>query len=87
MGSADLVTSSFVYRATTHGNGTVRKLWTVYQQISSTRAFTCAQNQAEATCLCHSQLTKPLVLPFLPVNMITCNFLSLRSVAIVQLRN
>ena len=63
--------SGFVHVATT---GAVRKLSTVYQQIPTTMALITAGNQAQEQrsllCAFISQMTKPLVSQFLPVNMV-----------------
>ena len=63
MGGADWLLPVFLHVATMHENGTVRKLLTVHQQVSTTRT--------EVTCLCLGQLTKLLVLLFLPVNVVS----------------
>ena len=61
--------SGFVHVATTDA---VRKLLTVYQQIPTTMAAgNQAQEQRSLLCAFISQMTKPLVSQFLPVNVVS----------------
>ena len=65
----------FFARSNRARNGAARTLSTVYQQDSTTRAS--VGNRAEVTSLCLELLTKLLVLPFLPVNVVSfllCRF-------------
>ena len=62
--------------ATTHENGAVGKLSTLGQQVSTTRALPSIRNRVEVTSLCLGQLTKLLVLQFLPVDSLGYEFSS-----------
>jgi len=65
-----------VHVATTDENGTVGKLSTLSQQLSTTRVLPSIGNRVEVTSLCLDQLTTLLVLQLLPVDSLGYEFSS-----------